>query len=222
MNTRDKLDDFSNELIDYLYSESDQKIVEPDEEEKEKVSQLLADSFSHNLTGNIVELFKIFKEFRNKNGLSPESFDISRTQLEELAVKHQEIDEHKVSIGGRVDRALPIVQEAESRVSDYLEKKDAEAPSGIELWEQISANHFRIRQILGMNDKDWNSFSGQLKFAIESLDTLGRILNLPAKAMEEVSRVTSNYRMRLTPYYAGLILPEKINDPVLLQQDLQS
>ncbi|MFN2343101.1 MAG: KamA family radical SAM protein [Desulfonatronovibrio sp.] len=217
MNTRDKLDDFSNELIDYLYSESDQKIVEPDEEEKEKVSQLLADSFSHNLTGNIVELFKIFKEFRNKNGLSPESFDISRTQLEELAVKHQEIDEHKVSIGGRVDRALPIVQEAESRVSDYLEKKDAEAPSGIELWEQIRANHFRIRQILGMNDKDWNSFSGQLKFAIESLDTLGRILNLPAKAMEEVSRVTSNYRMRLTPYYAGLILPEKINDPVLLQ-----
>lgn len=217
MNTRDKLDDFSNELIDYLYSESDQKKVEPDDEEREKVRQLLTDSFSHALTGNIIELFKLLKELKNKKSLSPEAFDVSISQLEDLAVKHQEIDEHQVSIGGRVDRALPIVQEASSRVSEYLEKKDVEAPSGIELWEQIRANHSRIRQILGMDDKDWNSFSGQLKFAIESIDTLGRILNLPAKAMEEVSRVTSNYRMRLTPYYAGLIIPENINDPVLLQ-----
>ncbi|RQD57683.1 MAG: KamA family radical SAM protein [Desulfonatronovibrio sp. MSAO_Bac4] len=216
MNTKDKLDYFSHELIDYLYSESDPKVAEPNEEEKEKVRQLLANSLSYNLTGNIFELFKKLKELK-RDAISPEVFDISRSQLEELAVKHQEIDEHQVSIGGRVDRALPIVEEAASRVSNYLEQKDVEAPSGIELWDQISANHSRIKQILGMDDKDWNSFSGQLKFAIESLDTLGRILNLPAKALEEVSRVTSNYRMRLTPYYAGLIIPENINDPVLLQ-----
>ncbi len=212
----DKLDGFTNDLLDNLFSGSDEK-PGPGSFQASDIRDLFAKSNSENLTGNIVELFKALKEERSSRGLSPAAFGIFREDLTALAVKHENIDEHRVSIGGRVDRALPIVEESGSRVARYLEQKDILAPSGIELWDRISDNHSRIRQILSMTDEDWNSFSGQLKFAIESLDTLGRILNLPPRAMEEVGRVTKNYRMRLTPYYAGLIIPETLNDPVLLQ-----
>ena len=35
--------------------------------------------------------------------------------------------------------------------------------------------------------------------------------------MADIQRVTGQYRMRLTPYYASLIMPGAVNDPVLLQ-----
>ncbi len=216
MDDFEKLDNFTTELLDNLFSGSGGKDGLPSSQ-KAAIAELFARCVSQDLTGNMVELFKALKDARLSCGLSPLAFDISRQDLEDLAVKHQQIDEHRVSIGGRVNRALPIVEEAGSRVGRYLEQKDILAPSGIELWERIEENHARIRRILGMTGTDWNSFSGQLKFAIESPDTLGRILRLPSGAIDEVCRVTSNYRMRLTPYYAGLIMPETLNDPVLLQ-----
>jgi len=216
MNKFDKLDNFTMDLLDHLFSGSDDK-SDVQAYQVSSIQELFSKSMSEDLTGNIVDLFQVLKKVRSKYGLSPLAFNLSREDLSALALKHQDIDEHKVSIGGRVNRALPIVEEAGSRVEWYLEQKDVSAPSGIELWDRIEDNHSRIRQILGMTDKDWNSFSGQLKFAIESLDTLGRILRLPPKAMREVGRVTRNYRMRLTPYYAGLIMPETLDDPVLLQ-----
>jgi lysine 2,3-aminomutase len=216
MNKIDKLDNFTMDLLDHLFSGSDDK-SDVQAYQVSSIKELFSKSMSEDLTGNIVDLFQVLKKVRSKYGLSPLAFNLSSEDLSVLALKHQDIDEHRVSIGGRVNRALPIVEEAGSRVEWYLEQKDVSAPSGIELWDRIEDNHSRIRQILGMNDKNWNSFSGQLKFAIESLDTLGRILRLPPKAMQEVGRVTRNYRMRLTPYYAGLIMPEALDDPVLLQ-----
>jgi len=216
INKIDELDSFTNELLDHLFAGSDDN-TDPSSSGAAGIQDLCLKSTSDNLTANIVGLFEALKRARDDQGLSPVVFGLSREALTKLAVKHQDIDEHRVSIGGRVDRALPIVEEAGSRVGWYLEQKDAAAPSGIELWERIEYNHSRIRKLLGMTDEDWNSFSGQLKFAIQSLDTLGKILNLPQKAMEEVGRVTRNYRMRLTPYYAGLIMPESLDDPVLLQ-----
>ena len=57
---------------------------------------------------------------------------IEQEELLSLARKHREIDEHGVTVGGRLTRALPIVETANSRVEDYLRRKDEEAPSGIE------------------------------------------------------------------------------------------
>ncbi len=216
MNKFDQIDNFTAELLDNLFSGRNLN-ADPVSPQAAKIRELFSISALDNQTGNIVELFKILKLARASQGFSPLAFDISRQDLVDLALKHQQIDEHRVSIGGRVDKALSIVSEAGSRVDWYLEQKDVSAPSGIELWDRIEQNHLRIRQLLGMSMEDWNSFSGQLRFAVESVETLGEILNLPAEAIEEVSRVTRNYRMRLTPYYAGLIMPETLDDPVLLQ-----
>ncbi|WP_028574830.1 KamA family radical SAM protein [Desulfonatronovibrio hydrogenovorans] len=210
------IDQFTNRLLDNLYLKTGSR-GRLTEKETDKIRDLFDKSSAENLTGNIIELFRVLKQVKDSHGLTPADFDIARPDLEKLAVRHQDIDEHQVSVGGRLDQALSIVEQAGERVARYLEQKDLEAPSGIQLWDRIRENHSRIRQVLGMTEDDWNSFSGQLKFAIESLDMLGGILNLPASALEEVGRVTKNYRMRLTPYYAGLIIPGNLEDPVLLQ-----
>ncbi len=216
MDKIDKLDSYTIELLDHLFSGADENST-PASSEVFRLQTLVSKGISENLTGNIVELFEGLKRARIINGQSPLALGVTREVLTGLAKKHQEIDEHRVSVGGRVNRALPIVEEAGSRVAWYLEQKDVLAPSGIDLWDRIEYNHSRIKQILGMTEQDWNSFSGQLKFVIESPETLGKILELPQRAIEEVCRVTKNYRMRLTPYYAGLIMPGSLDDPVLLQ-----
>lgn len=209
-----ELDHFTKELLDHLFSGEQSGVSS---ESKADMESLLNKCIQERLTGSIVELFSALLRLRDSQDTSPSALDITRNQLEELALIHQEIDEHSVSVGGRVSRAQPIVDKAGDRVARYLEQHPSEAPSGLELWDAIQENHARIRDILGMDLNDWNSFSGQLKFAVESPETLGRILNLPSRAIQEVTRVVKNYRMRLTPYYAGLIMPETINDPVLLQ-----
>lgn len=122
-----------------------------------------------------------------------------------------------MTVGGRVDRALSIVEGANSRVEQYLATKDTEAPSGIELWEKISENIRKIKSLLAIGDDEWNSYSGQLKHRIDSVETLSKVIDVPPRMIEEVARVTKTYRMRLTPYYASLIQSGTANDPILLQ-----
>jgi lysine 2,3-aminomutase len=68
-----------------------------------------------------------------------------------------------------------------------------------------------------MTDEDWNSFSGQIRHAVDSIDTLADLIDLSPEAAASVARVTGEYRMRLTPYYTSLIMPGAVNDPVMLQ-----
>ncbi len=68
-----------------------------------------------------------------------------------------------------------------------------------------------------MSDDDWNSFSGQIRHAVDSVETLGKLIDLPADVLHKVANVTKSYRMRLTPYYTSLIMPGKLNDPIMLQ-----
>ncbi len=211
-----ELDTYTTQLLDSLWSQPGAPATATDNL-RQQVAILLSQARTEKRTGPIVQLFSTLKELRTEKGLTPESFDISRELLEELARKHQEIDEHLVSIGGRVGRALEIVATANRRVEDYLRLKDVEAPSGIELWDRIEKNQLRIRKRLGMDDEQWNSYSGQIRHAIGSVEELARLVDLSAEALTDISRVTQHYRMRLTPYYASLIMPGMVNDPIMLQ-----
>ena len=177
----------------------------------------MADARNRDLTHPITVLFDRLKKIRQEQGYSADAFGVSRDTLVLLAEKHRAADEHGVTVGGRVNRALPIVREAIDRVDDYLGKKRVEAPSGIELWDTIQENAARIRSALGMSQEDWGSYAGQIQNRINDVDTLAKVIDLPARTVKEITRVTRNYRMRLTPYYASLIRPGNANDPVLLQ-----
>jgi KamA family protein len=220
MPKNDYTDALTRELIDGLFNLSDQKISEiPDAagELSSEINALFKAAESTQLTTPIIDLFVRLKNVNEDLNISPDAFGISKDALFLLAEKHQNMDEHGVSVGGRVSRALPIVEQANERVVDYLNRKTVEAPSGIELWDSIQENARRIRSILDIPDRAWDSYSGQLKHCIDSVEKLSKILDLPVHILEEVGRVTQNYRMRMTPYYASLIQPRQTNDPILLQ-----
>jgi lysine 2,3-aminomutase len=213
---KDHPDEFTRELFDRLAGGRGQA----DEQQREAMQALAEAADRTEDTGPIVQLFTALLNAREEQGLSPEAFGLDWERLRSLSEKHRAIDEHGVTVGGRVGRARPIVEASGRRVADYLAAKDHEAPSGIELWDRIQENQARIKDALGMGEEDWNSFAGQLKFAINDTDALARCLDLPPKAIDDVRRVTRAYRMRLTPYYASLIIPERVadpGDPVLLQ-----
>ena len=209
------LDSFTKDLLDAL--EVSIAGAAPSDADKQQVSALYEKAHSENLTDPILQFFGCLKKMVEEKKGTPADFGFSRSDLEQLAVKHQQIDEHMVSVGGRLTQALPIAATANSRVQEYLEKKDVEAPSGIEMWDQIQENIARIKSELGMSDDDWNSFQGQIKYAVNSVEQLAKLIDLPEETLKVVGRVTESYRMRLTPYYTSLILPGRINDPIMLQ-----
>jgi len=209
------MDSFTNDLLAKLFS-APGKAITPGKSEVEEINALASNAGNDQLTGPIINLFSALLAAHDK-GATPDAFGISKEDLINLAVRHQEIDEHMVSVGGRLTQARPIAESANSRVAQYLEKKDEEAPSGIEMWDQIQENVSRIKSELRMTDDDWNSFSGQIRHAVDSVEALSKLIDLPKDVLEEVGRVTRDYRMRLTPYYTSLILPGKINDPIMLQ-----
>ncbi len=210
------LDQFTRELLDLLFEKTAQK-KKMGEDEERKIKDLFKKANEAALTKPIIEFFSELKSMHDDHGITPAELGFDVEDLVKLADKHRRIDEHHVTVGGRLCRALPIVEEANERVKKYVEKKDVEAPSGIELWEKIKENARRIKKAFGMSEDDWNSFSGQLKFAINSLDELMKAVELPDEAYKDIREVTRHYRMRLTPYYASLIMPGKINDPILVQ-----
>ncbi len=210
----DFLDNYTRELFEILFKGEKREV--PRTVREEIVEQYTIAS-SKELTAPIVCLFKRLLDFAKKDNISPISFGLDKEKLIDLANKHAQIDEHHVTVGGRVLRALDIVNKANSRINPYMEKKDLVAPSGIELWERILENKERIKRALNITEDEYNTYRGQIKNVIQDVDTLARTLKLPQKAFEDIKRVTKKYRMRLTPYYASLIMPDRLDDPVLIQ-----
>lgn len=210
------IDSYTEELIAELQKPVGE-VSSAGNDEKSEVRALYEQADNQNLTGPIIDLFARLLDLQRQEKGCSDDFDISGDELKRLAIKHQQIDEHMVSVGGRLARALPIAGEANSRVEEYLAQKDLVAPSGIEKWEQIQENISRIKTELKMSDDDWNSFQGQIRNAIDSVATLSKLIDLPEDVLESIARVTRSYRMRLTPYYTSLIMPGVINDPIMLQ-----
>ena len=210
------LDGYSEDLFNILLQPGETERT-PSKESQKNAKQLYEQACEANRTSPIIALFSFLLDQKQHQQCSPGSFGLDHTALKKLAVKHQQIDEHMVSVGGRLAQALPIASEANSRVDDYLKEKKRVAASGIELWDRILDNQARIRAELSMSEKDWNSFQGQIRHAVDSVDTLAKLIDLPASAVKSIASVTNNFRMRLTPYYTSLIMPGILNDPIMLQ-----
>ena len=210
------LDDYTTELLATL-AQPLATPREPGAAQKSAVKAMYARARETNLTAPILDLFDRLLSLHREGTAAPAAFAISGGDLEDLAVKHQQIDEHMVSVGGRLTRARPIAASANRRVDAYLAAKGIDAPSGIEVWDRILDNKARIMAALGMDEAAWNSFPGQIRHAIDSVAVLARLIDLPPAQLQSIAKVTQSYRMRLTPYYTSLILPGAINDPVMLQ-----
>ncbi len=215
-NEENAMDEFTKDLLDNLFSDQKESLPVPDGI-LEEIRSMIEQCRQKKRTGPIINLFSRLRGLKNETGQSPDVLGVSKNTLIELAQQHSRLDEHGVTVGGRLTRALPIVHEAVTRVEKYLKQHPVEAPSGIELWDHIRENIRRIQRILNISDNDWNSYSGQIRNCIDSVDKLGKVLDLPSHVLQDIRRITQKYRMRLTPYYASLIQPGKTNDPVLIQ-----
>ena len=215
------LDDFTRDFFTSLY-QYDETAAPPTMSgemagEKVRLQELFNTARSGRKTGPIIVFFRDLHDACSRFGAAPDIFGLQQSDLLGLAEQHRSTDEHGVTVGGRLGRALPIVEDANARVADYLARALEEAPSGIELWDRIQENGRRIRKALSMTEEQFHSFNGQLQHCIDTPDQLAAIIGLSPDKVREVTRVTKNYRMRLSPYYASLIQPDRPNDPVLLQ-----
>ncbi len=210
------LDDYTWDLICSLTSPLTITRQPANADTKKEIAELYQLASKKNLTNPILQLFTRLLTLK-KTGNVIDDFGLNKIDLCNLALKHQQLDEHMVSLGGRLTQALPIAAEANSRVEEYLAQKDTEAPSGIELWDTMQENADRIRRKLSMSEEDWFSYKGQIRNCIKSAEQLASLIELPIEAVESIAGVTKSFRMRLTPYYTSLIMPNTINDPVMLQ-----
>jgi KamA family protein len=210
------LDGFTRDLLDSLFDRTKETRTDSPDLIQE-IGTLNQACQNTEQTQPIIDLFVRLKTLGHTQHLSPAAFGLNSTNLTALAIRHQTLDEHSVSVGGRVCKALSIVSQANDRVDDYLKRKTAEAPSGYELWDEILASQSRIKSRLNISDDQWHTYSGQISNCIDSVSDLAAVIDLPEKTIREVTRVTQAYRMRLTPYYASLIQAGIPNDPVLLQ-----
>ena len=169
------------------------------------------------LTAPIVDFFHRLVDMGRRERVSPQALGLNEEQLIRLALKHRDLDEHGVGVGGRLGKAIPIVESADKRIGFYSDGKDGPAPNCIDLWHRIQENIDRIKHVLNMTDQDWASYAGQLRNAVDSVQKLSKIIELPEPVIQEIGRVTERYRMRITPYYASLVMPGRVNDPVLMQ-----
>lgn len=212
-----KMDKFDRKFFDFLYEESSSKIQLTQNLKNEAKEWLELCKTSQKLTDPMVKLFSFLKKMKEEFGTTPTDMGLDIDEVKLMAIKHKNIDEHGVSIGGRVFSALPIAVTANERVIDYLKNHKTEAPSGIELQDTIKENRIRIQKELNMPDEAWDTYAGQIKYAITCPEQLARILDIPKKLIEDIQRVAEVFRMRISPYYASLIMPGCVNDPILLQ-----
>ena len=212
-----KLDKFDVKLFDMLYEEKNDK-SEVNQKDIDEVKEWLEISKTSNkLTNPIVQLFDKLKTIKETYNASPDDIGIDKDELYLMAMKHKSTDEHGVSVGGRVYSALPIVETANKRVAEYMANHRKDAPSGFDLREQILENRRKIQEKLNITDEVWDSYAGQIKHAITSPEQLASIIDIPKKLIEDIQRVSKVFRMRISPYYASLIMPNQVNDPILLQ-----
>ena len=116
------------------------------------------------------------------------------------------------------NRSIAKARSAEVREldTDYFEVKD-EIPTGLKLADEYRENRARILKVLGGTEEDWNNYQWHLKNHIRDVDILGKIIRLSKKQKENVLKTGSQYRWRISPYYASLMDPEDKHCPVRLQ-----
>ena len=116
------------------------------------------------------------------------------------------------------DRKVALARSAEVKalIAEFLKVKD-KIPTGLKLEKEYTKAKKRILKVLGGSEKDWGNYKWHLKNRIENVDTLGKIVRLSRKEINEIRKTGEQYRWGISPYYASLIDPADSNCPVRKQ-----
>ena len=68
-----------------------------------------------------------------------------------------------------------------------------------------------------VTDDQWNDWKWQIKNRLTTVDEIGQVINLTDKDKEDIAKVMEGFRVGITPYYASLMDPDDLKDPVRMQ-----
>ncbi len=116
------------------------------------------------------------------------------------------------------DRSIAIARSREVRDIDaeYFAVKD-QIPTGLKLADQYRERRELILKVLGGTEEDWNNYKWQLKNHIHDVDVLGKIIRITKKERENIVKTGSQYRWRISPFFASLMDPDDRQCPVRMQ-----
>src|SRR5690554_3695041 len=89
--------------------------------------------------------------------------------------------------------SLQRADELQSRIDDFLEARQ-NIPKGLELDELLKERKEKVLSVLGGTEEDWNNYKWQLSNRIADTETLGKIVNLSSKEIEEINEVGKWFR----------------------------
>lgn len=108
-------------------------------------------------------------------------------------------------------------QELKQAADRYLHVKDGILSglddSEIALYEK---NKAKLLAHFGAADSDWDDYKWQLSNRIDSVDSLGLVVNIPQRQREIIDGISKQYRWAISPYYAALIDSDDLLDPIRL------
>lgn len=118
----------------------------------------------------------------------------------------------------REKRAISLERAAELKhhIKDYTEKKKI-IKTGIEMYEIIKSNKERMLSYFNGTEEDWVNWKWQMSHRIKNPAVLSKVLGIGAERLAGVEKVGEEYRWAVSPYYASLIRPNSLADPIMRQ-----
>lgn len=68
-----------------------------------------------------------------------------------------------------------------------------------------------------VTDEQWNDWQWQIKNRLTTVEEIDQVINLTDKDKEDITKVMEGFRVGITPYYASLMDPDDLKDPVRMQ-----
>ncbi|PKM42001.1 MAG: glutamate 2,3-aminomutase [Firmicutes bacterium HGW-Firmicutes-8] len=112
--------------------------------------------------------------------------------------------------------SLTRAAELKSRISDYQLNK-ASIKTGFDMQDIINSNREKLLTLFNATEENWQDWRWQLANRINTPETLAKLLDLDSEQSATIRKVGLQYRWSISPYFASLMDPNAVNDPVMRQ-----
>ncbi|MDD2534386.1 MAG: KamA family radical SAM protein [Eubacteriales bacterium] len=110
----------------------------------------------------------------------------------------------------------PRSQHLHEKIDDYLQALP-HIRTGLNHADQIQVRQTSLRQKMNASQAQWDDYRWQLANRIDNVQDLRKYLPLDQTTLDEIAKVSQQYRFAISPYYLSLIDPEDPHCPIRRQ-----
>ncbi len=122
----------------------------------------------------------------------------------------------KLSVEEKRAISLKRVVELKKAIRDY-ETTKASIKTGFDLQDMIIKNKKKLLEYFKATDENWDDWHWQLAHRIKDVATLSQIFSFSTEECSQIEEVGKRYRWSISPYFASLMEPGEVRDPIKLQ-----